>query len=192
MALTRTTDASVEPVTLKEAKDHLRVDWATEDDAINRLIATARRQIEEWEWRAHITQTWTAEADDFDGITDTDGTIWLPRPNLISAASIKYWNTSNTQITLVENTDYEVDTSSRPGRIALVDGQSWPTVDERVNAVEIVYTAGYGSAASNVPEETKTAILLLVEHLHKRREGEVDGISTLLRPIRDQRTLRFL
>lgn len=197
MALTRTTDAATEPVTLKEAKLHLRVDWPQEDDLINRLIGAARRRVEEWEWRSHITQTWKAEADDFDCISDGDGTIWLPRPNLISVTSVKYYDNTDTQQTLTASTDYEVDASSRPGRIALPENKSWPDVDERVNAVEIIYTAGYG-AASDVPEETKAAILLLVEHWYRNRgvmgpSMEMPmGVKSLLRPVRDTRTTRFL
>lgn len=195
MALTLDTAPTVEPVTVAEAKNHLRVDTSAEDTLIGRLITAARRTIELWEWRSHITQTWKAEADDFGAIIDGCNEIRLPRPRLQSVTSIKYIDTNGVEQTLVKNTDYEVDAASEPGRISLVDGESWPVVDKTQHAVEFLYKAGYGDNGSDVPELTRSAILLFVEHLytHRGTAGDVPAaIEPLLRPCHDLRTLVFL
>jgi hypothetical protein len=60
MALKQKVAPAVEPLTLEEAKNHLRVDAdIDEDDAlINNLIAAARQDCEKFQNRAYITQTW--------------------------------------------------------------------------------------------------------------------------------------
>ena len=58
--------------------------------------------------------------------------------------------------------------------MVLVDGQSWPSLYPRDDAVQIEYVAGYGAAAS-VPQVFKQAILLLVGHWYANRESSIVG-----------------
>ena len=57
MALVMTTGPVVEPLTLTEAKAHLRVDSTVEDPLISSLITAARQHIETTLTIALITQT---------------------------------------------------------------------------------------------------------------------------------------
>lgn len=52
-----------EPVTLNEAKDHLRISHAFEDTLITGFIVAARKRVEADTLRSLITQTWTATLD---------------------------------------------------------------------------------------------------------------------------------
>src|SRR5262245_2558975 len=54
---------AVEPVSLAEAKAHLRVAHDDDDDAITALIAGARVHVEAQTRRALITQTWRLSRD---------------------------------------------------------------------------------------------------------------------------------
>lgn len=68
MALKQTVAPAEEPLTLEEAKNHLRVDAdIDEDDAlINGLIAAARYHAEQvMAWRSFITQTWQLWLEDW-------------------------------------------------------------------------------------------------------------------------------
>lgn len=65
---------------------------------------------------------------------------------------------------------YIVVATREPGRVCLAPGQSWPVVQSRINAVEVTFVAGYGLAA-NVPQDLKSAQLLLLGHLHENREA---------------------
>ncbi len=153
-----TTAPATEPVSLSDAKLHLRIDHDEEDVLLERLITAARKTIERWEWRTHINTTYTLYLQAF------PETIYFPRPPLSSVTSIKYYNVSDV-LTTVSSSDYEVDTNSEPGRAQAVATTSWPSgIDDRLNPIEIVYVGGYGSGASDVPENTRSAILLLVEH----------------------------
>lgn len=75
-----------EPITLEEAKSHLRVDIEDDDNLILNLITAARQKAESILKRALITQTWIYYPDDF---PDKDY-IELPMPPLQSVSSVTY------------------------------------------------------------------------------------------------------
>lgn len=157
---------SEEPVSLLQAKAHLRVDHEHEDTLIKSLITTARQYAESvLTRRAFVTQTLQVTLDEWPGTT-----ILLPRPPLQSVESITYFDEDDVSDT-VDAEDYIVDTHSEPGRIVLKRNASWPSVTLRAaNGIEIEYVAGYGDA-DDVPEEFKHGIKLLVGHWYTNREA---------------------
>lgn len=174
-----TTAPATEPVTETEAKLHCRVDHATEDAIFTRLIKLARVQCEQISARSFVTRTFTAALDCWPGWT-----FELPYPPLAGITSIKYYDDAGSPAATVDSADYFVDANSEPGRVALVSGAAWPSVNLRpINGVEIIYTAGYGNAAA-VPEQYKQAMLLLIGHLYENRESVVvqQGVSLVQVP----------
>jgi len=199
MGLRRTTDATVEPVSLPEVQAHLRISddiAAREETLLRRLITAARQQVEDWEWRAHISQTWQWKLDAFP--TGDDPAFYVPRPRLISLPStgIQYVDTAGATQT-VDAADYLVDAISEPGRVVPAYGESWPTPRAQVNAVTVTFVAGYGTTPETVPEPTRHLILLLVAHYYENREpvnignvaNEIPLGMVLLRPVTDVRAL---
>jgi uncharacterized phiE125 gp8 family phage protein len=166
MPLTLITAPAETPVTLAEARQHLRVTATSEDALITNLIGAAVEHSETFTSRAIVTQTWELSLDAFRG-----GEIELPKPNLQSVTSVKYIDLDGASQT-VPAADYQVDTISEPGRIKLVPAASWPSVNEQLNAVTIRFIAGYGLAAS-VPFQIKAAILLLVQY-HEQRDAKAE------------------
>ena len=158
-----TTAPASEPITLANAKLHLRVDHSADDDLITALIKAARRWCELYQNRAYITQTITARLDSF------SDTIALPKPPLISVTSVKYYDSNGDQQTL-DSSYYDVDTTSTPGKITLAYGMSWPTIRDVHHCIEIIYSSGYGAAA-DVPETVTQAMYLLIGHLYEHRES---------------------
>ncbi len=78
---------------------------------------------------------------------------------------------------------YIVDASREPGRVCLAAGQVWPVVQSKVNAVEVTFVAGYGLAA-DMPQDLKSAQLLLLGHLYENREAvTLRTIATTLLPL---------
>ena len=158
------TAPTFEPVTLAEAKRHLRRGDVTEDDArISRLIPAARLHVETKTERAICTQTWKYLADAF-----WTGVLYIPRPPLASVTSITYLDTSGDSQT-ASSSLYTVDTDSRPGRIYLAKDQTWPTTYDVRHAVTVTYTCG--EAQASIPENVKLAVLLLVEHWYEADES---------------------
>lgn len=186
MALKLVTPPAAEPITLTEAKAHLRVDIPDDDTLINSLIVSARQYAEMVTRRALITQTWRLLLDEF----PTENTIYIPLPPLSAVSSVTYYDLNNTQQTM-PSADYIVDTDSQPGRIVLADGKNWPAIYNRPNAVSIQFDAGYGTAA-NVPQPIKQAMLLMIGHWYENREAVAAGglsplpfaVDALLAPYR--------
>ena len=178
-SLTRIVDPTEQPVTLLEAKDHLRVDGTDDDALISAQVAAATRWVEEYTGRQLVDATWKLTLDEW---PDGDQ-ILLPRPPLKTVASIDYTD-RNGNVATMPTTDYLVDSSDDygPGRIVLADGKSWPSTQlRRAAAVAITYTAGYGTAA-DVPDVYKTAIKTVVGSLYEHRETVVVGQTANLVP----------
>lgn len=170
MPLVLQTAPTTEPVTTAEAKTHLRVTTSDDDTYIGTLITVARRHVETITGRALINQTWDYFLDNF----PPGDKIVIPLPRLSSVTSVKYTDKDNVQTTFAAS-KYIVDTNNEPGQIVLAYGESWPTFTPKpVNAVEIRFVAGYGSAGSSVPEGIRQAILLLIAHWYENREPVTD------------------
>ncbi|MBE3118845.1 MAG: phage head-tail connector protein [Candidatus Atribacteria bacterium] len=157
---------STEPVSLSEAKAHLRVDIADDDTLISSLITAARQILEVQAQRQFVTATWVMTLDKFPLLCKE---IRLLRPPIASVTSIYYLNSAGTS-TLLAAADYRVDSASEPGRITPAYGKTWPIAYPVTNAVTVTYSAGYG-AASAVPKAITQAILLLVGHWYENREA---------------------
>jgi uncharacterized phiE125 gp8 family phage protein len=161
------TPPAVEPISLDEAQAHLRVDHDTDSVLIESLIRTAREQAELIARRALINRTLDLSLDSWPG----DRLIRLPFPPLVSVTSVTYYDYANTVATM-PNTDYIVVNDIEPGVITLAYDKSWPNVTLRpVAPVRVRYVAGYGTAATSVPQRYRQAILLLVGHWYEHREA---------------------
>ncbi len=104
--------------------------------------------------------------------------IQIPLPRLQNGEStpvVIYFDVDDTEATFAA-TSYFVDTQSEPGRIVLNDGETWPQITLRpANGVKIRFTAGYGAAATAIPQSTRLAIRLLIAHLYENREAVITG-----------------
>lgn len=170
MALRLASPPAEEPVSLDEAKLHLRIDHSEEDALIAGLIGAARRHIEETVLsRALITQTWELYLDRF----PAKAIIKLPRPPLQSVESIKYTLEDGSEATFSAS-NYIVDNVSEPGRIVLKRDASWPADTLiPVNGVKVTFAAGYGDDPADVPDPIKQAMLLLIGDLYENREESI-------------------
>ena len=164
MGLNLVTTPTLEPVTVEEIKDHLRIDIDTEDTLLSELIKVARVHCEKLQNKAYLTQTYDWYLDDF-----PDMPLDIPLPPLQSITHIKYTDTDGTE-TEYTSTYYNEDIYSFPGRINFAYGMVWPSVTlQTLNGVVIRFIAGYTNRA-HVPREVKEAIKLLVGHLYEHRE----------------------
>lgn len=171
MALKLATAPASEPVSLSEAKLHCRVDVSADDALITALITAAREEIERASRHALITQTWDYYLDEW---PDGDE-LELPVAPLQSVTSVQYTDDAAVTATLSSGA-YVVDTASRPGRLKLKSGQSWPTVTlAALNGVVVRFVAGFGSSGSNVDQSLRQAMLLLIGHWYENREAIVSS-----------------
>lgn len=189
-----TAPPSPEPVSLAEAKAHLRVDVADDDTLIGTLITAARQHVEAVTGRALMPQTWEYYIDAFpaDG-----GAVEIPIAPLTGITKVSFADPTTGAFSDATLTDYQVDMPAgeraQRGTVVPKTGKTWPSdVSTQPNSARFTFTAGYADAAS-VPAALKAAILLLVGDLYANREARMPGsvadnptVDRLLFPFRLQ------
>lgn len=161
-----TTAPTNEPITLSEAKEHLRVTDTAEDTLITSLISVAREWAEKYELKAYMTQTITAHYDAF------SDKMYLPIAPALAITSITYIDEDEVEQTL-DSSYYELSTYDEPAYVYPAYGISYPSVLSVPNTITVTYTAGYSATAddtSKVPERVKASIKLILSHLYEHRE----------------------
>lgn len=193
------------PVTLDEAKLHLRVAVPNEDGTmpetdedglITALIEAAVSHLDGWTGilgRALVEQTWR---QDFDGFSHC---MRLPLGPVTEIVSIT-WRNEEGQVATIASGNYSLRTDSLGAIISWDSGYSFPSPVYEHGGVSVTYKAGYpiipatedAPERSTVPAAIKAAILLLVANLYENREATVTtsvnelpfAVNALLTPYR--------
>jgi uncharacterized phiE125 gp8 family phage protein len=154
------TQPIVEPVSLEELKQQLRIeaDDTSLDDTLLPLIKASREWCEGFQNRAYITQTLELALDSW-----PTGAIELPRPPYQSMVSVSYTNEDNVT-TIWSSANYVVDDYAFVPRWLKKRNVNFPSdVLADVNAIKIRYVVGSApidGEAAEVPEHVKQAIIL--------------------------------
>ncbi len=182
-SLVQSAAPAVEPVSLAEAKAHLRVEHDVDNTLIERQIRAAREYAETTTGLQLITATWKLYLSRFPGESD-NYEIVVPRPPFTATSlAISYVDIDGTATNL-SSAAYQTNTYDRPGRIKPAYGYTWPsTREDTYNAVTVTYTAGFGATSASVPEAIRQAILLIVGHMYEHREPMLTGTIVSELPI---------
>jgi uncharacterized phiE125 gp8 family phage protein len=159
------TAPTVEPITLTEAKEQLRVDHSDHDTMITGLIQAAREQVEAMCGRAIIQQTRIAYFDVW-----PNKVFHLLYPEIRSITHIKYTSAAGVETTF-DSDNYSLDPGSEPGRVVLGYQKVWPsvTLNEENYPIQIEYVCGY--------ETTQTALANNITGITKANPGVVSSAS---------------
>ena len=114
MTVVLTTAPAVEPISLAEAKAHLRLDASDEDALLTALITAARMFVERTLGVALITQSWPYFLD----FWPSAGCITLPILPVQAVGAVRVHDGAGGVITL-DAASYEVDALSEPARLVL-------------------------------------------------------------------------
>jgi|ERR1017187_4216174 hypothetical protein len=176
----------VEPLTLTEVKNFLKVDVTdtTDDALISGLITAARQRAETITGRSLITSQWTYYLNSFPynwqlntgparntlnrfvNWWDENQAIRIPKAPLQEIVSVQYLpSTTSIGYVTLDPSQYLVDTASNPGTLYPVANYYWPFSWSIRNAVKIVFIAGY----TEVPEVIRTAMRLLICDWYEQR-----------------------
>jgi uncharacterized phiE125 gp8 family phage protein len=156
------TPPAAEPIELAEAKAHARVESDAEDGLFGRLIPAARGYVERFCGLALITQTWRATFD-----------AWTPRglklrPHQVQTIdAVKVWD--GAALTVQDLGGFQL-VRSRPARLVSATGVDPAQPTRAYAGIEVEFTAGFGAIPSDVPDELKQAMLLLIGHWYENRE----------------------
>ena len=166
-SLRRVSGPEVEPVSVADAKLHLRVDSETDDTYIAGLISAAREWCEVYTDRTFVHTQYAMTMDTF------PWEIELPRPPVAVAAgntatAVTYARETGGTDTL-PTSEYRVDRNAEPGVIRTVYAGTWPSHLIDRNSITVTWWAGYGEDGTKVPKVVKSAILMLVGFWYERR-----------------------
>ncbi len=171
---------AVMPVSLAEAKAHLRVEHVHEDAAITGMIAAAVDHLDGWSGilgRCLIDQTWEMLA----GGWPANRCFTLPFPDC-SAPVVTYRDAAGATQTL-DAALYVLIEGHGGSQILFFADAPLPALDPRHPApVTLRFVAGYGAADTDVPQALRSAILILTGDLYSARESFVIGARVTSTP----------
>lgn len=185
-SLRKIVQPAVEPVSLAQAKKHLRVEHEDEDDYILGLLTAARQYCELRTDRCFIDTRLEMKLDTF----PADLELPLPLPPFSPTAGrqdieVKFLNVQLQELTVTEAEPVIV---SSPGTFLVnraatpvvltpnVNGY-WPVTGPIRSAVTIRWWAGYGDSGDKVPKGITHAILMLLGHWYLNREAVAVNIG---------------
>lgn len=165
------TAPSVEPISLQEAKDHLRLtsDFIEDDSYINLLITAARKSAENYTSRAFLNTAYDLYQNDWSDQIE----VW--KGNIQEVTSITY-NDVNGDPQSLDLSLVFTDLNNVPG--LLKSASTFPTVyNKGYNNIIIRFTAGFGATAADVPEDIKTALKLIIARWYDNREDTRQNLA---------------
>jgi uncharacterized phiE125 gp8 family phage protein len=164
-----TAAATSQPVSLDEAKAHLRVDSADEDALIEALVEAAQAHVEQYTGLYLAEQTVKLRAWGFDL-----GASRLPAGPVSEVTSITYTDIDGTVQTLSPDLYVAILYGLSP-MISPAWGQCWPAHRCFPGSVVVTVTAGF--ADDECPAPIRQAILMIVGDLYANREAVVIDAS---------------
>ena len=169
---------SVEPVSLQEAQQHLRLDLYGSppehpDDALIEALTSAAREAAENYLNARVAD-WHLELR----LPAFCARIEIPDSPVQAIDEITYIDQDG-QTQTVDPATYELAGTPEAPVVRPVHGQAWPTdIRGQDDSVRIRYTAGYSTGSPDMlPPPIRAAILLSVGHLYENREASVIGAA---------------
>jgi len=170
-------------LTLEEIKEYLRLDTddTSEDALLLRLEATAVSFVEKYTSRTLLTTQFITYRDNFFGFgyayagyyygsNNYCYDYWLLRKSPLQQVDlVQYYNTDNV-LTTVDSDIYYNTFENDYSKILLNNGYQFPTdIIMKLQAIQILFTAGYGDTGEDVPQELKEAILMLIAGMYENR-----------------------
>jgi len=183
-----TSPPEAEPVSLAEAKAHLRIDGASEDALLARLIASGRRHVETATGLALIAQGWSHFLDCW----PRGPVVELPVAPVMAIEEVVVFGEDGDASPL-DPSHYYAYTVGRRARLVLRRDRRWPPPGRVANGIEIKVTAGFGESPGDVPEGLANAILRLVAYWYENRGDDDEpvnpplGVALSLEPFREMR-----
>lgn len=150
MALTLVTPPTEWPVTLAEAKAWCRVDSSADDAVLTMLVKAACQAVANLTGLGLGSAVWRLTRDDF------ADTIELNRGPVLAIEEFTYTDAEGATVAVPAEV-YTLDGISNPARIVRNEGEEWPQVRDRINVVQVEFTAGH--TAATLPDALRLAVL---------------------------------
>jgi uncharacterized phiE125 gp8 family phage protein len=165
-----------EPLSIVEAKQHLRIDDSDHDADVAMVIPAARERAEEFCNRSFARQVRLLRADGFtEQVNGHDKPLRLLMGPVVLVNSVKYDDVDGNEQTLSTSVYTVAGGYLMPKRY-----QSWPALSGYPGCVRIEYITGFGPATgepdySGLNPSVIAAIKLFLGDLYEQREESIVG-----------------
>lgn len=184
-----TSSPALDALSLAHVKEHLRLTHADDDAALTRLIKAVTDYFENTYSMALINQTitlwmhnwpagskspwWDGQCDGaVDDMLGTSHSVILPIRPLITVQSVSMVD-DELKETLWDASHYRLSGGLEP-RLIKKDGVSWPIPKSQFESIKIVYQAGFGATAEDIPMLIAHGMKEMIAHLYMYRGDNLD------------------
>lgn len=164
------TPSVLTPVTLTEAKDHLKVTGTDSDTLVQTYLDAAIKRVENYRQSPVMSSEW-----------ELYGKTWptsfnLQKHPVTAINSVKYYDDDNALQT-VTSTNYRLQDFRVPCRLEFDSDFTQPSLYDREFPIVVNFQAGFTYAASASYALIKQVIFLELGTYHEMRQTELAGIG---------------
>jgi len=162
--VTTTVQPATEPVTKEQLKAFSRVVSDLEDQLLDTLIRSARRECETYMKRSLITQTKVLT------VKALGTSIDLPLGPVQAVTAVEYLDADDGTYKPIDSDVYKLSHMNRfTSEVRIVAGIDANVDRDSEEAYRVTYTAGYGDAGSDVPADVQVGILIAAHNIYENR-----------------------
>ncbi len=148
-------------MSLTLALRHIRA-LENEVDIVELYIQAATDLVEDYTGRSLLNKSYRLDSDSF-------AICELKRNPVTLITSVKYYAPGGTSLTTLDSGNYRLDNASLPSKIIFASDLNFPDIEDRSDAVQIEFVAGYGDKPSDVDPALKLAVLQFAHHCYDNR-----------------------
>lgn len=167
---------TVTPISLAEAKAHLRVDHGLDDALIERAIGAAVGHLDGYGGilgRALMAQRWRQ----FFSFWPASRCLPLALAPVSAIVEVRARTPGGAE-SVVDPASYRLLAGASRPEVLFSVSASLPALDTVPDAVAVTYEAGYGASAQAVPAPIRQAMLLMVGDMYRFPETVALGASS--------------
>lgn len=176
-------DPDFEILSLADAKTQLRVTHAELDDKIQLDVDTAIEKAQDYCGRQFYPATLKAN------FRHWHKSVEINRGPNVEIVSISFYPAFSHVLETVDSSMYETINKGFESEVVFSDSMSFPALEDRDDAIQIEFTAGFETLA-DVPKRIIAAVVLYVRDLFttgNRVDEKISAADNLLLPFRCRR-----
>jgi len=173
-ALEETEAPAIEPLSLTEVKNYIKVEHDSDNSLIESLIASARIICELMTGVNLINRNYSMYIDSW-----ADRELYLPMAPVQSISAVKVYGEAGTSSDFSVSSFYLDNKNLFKPRIVLNSGAVTPIPTRDANGIEICITSGFGAASSDIPELLKQGMLQLIAYMYENRGDSLNNATRL-------------
>ncbi|UCF50258.1 MAG: phage head-tail connector protein [Thermoplasmatales archaeon] len=170
-ALTSTDPLDV--ISLNQIKNYLKIELTetSEDDFLTLLISGAVDFVQKYTKRQLLTTQFLTYRDYWSYQEE------LRKSRFVELDSVKYY-TDDVLTTFDTDNFYSTDENDF-SKIILKDNKTFPDLDNRVQAIQITFKAGYGTTSSSIPDDILIALRSHIAFMYSNRGDCIEILSKI-------------